>query len=57
MTGSSIIASRNTTETQDTGFLLLFLPINLTRLLFTYLHPLLGSDEISGEEWQVVTAI
>jgi hypothetical protein len=24
---------------------------------YTYLHPLLGSDEVNGDSWQLVTAI
>ncbi len=26
-------------------------------LLFTSLHPQLGADEVSGESWQLITAI
>jgi hypothetical protein len=32
-------------------------PENLGRLLYTYLHPLLGADEVSGYSWQLTTAI
>jgi hypothetical protein len=33
------------------------LPKFLGRLLYAYLHPLLGADELSGWSWQLVTAI
>jgi hypothetical protein len=40
-------ASRNVTETQDADFVWWFAQI-LGWLLYTYLHPLLGADEVSG---------
>jgi len=33
------------------------LPKFLGRLLYSYLHPLLGADELSGWSWQLVTAM
>jgi hypothetical protein len=30
---------------------------NLGVLLYAYLHPLLGADEVCGESWQLVTTI
>jgi len=29
----------------------------LGRLLYAYLHPLLGADELGGQSWQLVTAV
>ncbi len=33
------------------------LPKFLGRLLYAYLHPLLGADELSGWAWQLITAV
>jgi hypothetical protein len=33
------------------------LPKFLGRLLYAYLHPLLGADELSGYSWQLDTAV
>jgi hypothetical protein len=33
------------------------LPKFLGRLLYAYLHPLLGADELSGLSWQLITAV
>ncbi len=33
------------------------LPEFLGRLLYTYLHPQLGVDKVSGWSWQLITAI
>ncbi len=54
MTESSL-APRNGTETQDTASV----QKNqiLGGLLFAYLHPPLGANEVSGYSWQLVTAI
>ncbi len=44
---------------RNSGCRLLYngLPEILGRFLYTYLHPLLGAGELSGESWQAVTAI
>ncbi len=33
------------------------LPKFLGRLLYAYLHPLLGADELSVWSWQLITAV
>jgi hypothetical protein len=50
------VASSNATATQDGDFVEWF-ALSMGRLLYTYLHPPLGADEISGYSWQLVMAI
>jgi hypothetical protein len=41
------VLSRNVTDIEETDF--------FEQMVYFYLHPLLGVDEITGESWQVVT--
>jgi hypothetical protein len=45
------------TEAQDTDVCITVLPEIVGGLLYTYLDRLSGADEVSGESWQLVTAI
>jgi hypothetical protein len=36
---------------------MMFKPENSGQLLYTYAHPLLGADDVSGLSWPLVTAI
>jgi hypothetical protein len=51
------VSSGNVTETQDTDVCITVLPEIVGGLLYTYLDLLSGADEVSGESWQLVTAI
>ncbi len=42
---------------QDTDVCIIVLLDILSGLLYTYLHLLLGADDVSGKSWQSVTAI
>jgi hypothetical protein len=49
--------SCNVSETLDVDLLHSCWPKILGKLLYTYLHPPTGADEVTGESWQLVTAI
>jgi hypothetical protein len=51
------VASADATEQAQDADVHITSCLNLDVLLYTYLHPLLGSDGVSGESWQLVTAI
>jgi hypothetical protein len=44
-------------KTQDINYCINFLPGILSRLLYTYLHPPSGADEVRGKYWQLVAGI
>ncbi len=44
-------------KTQDINNCINFLPGILSRLLYTYLHPASGADEVRGKYWQLVAGI
>jgi hypothetical protein len=44
-------------ETQDSDSFVWLFAWNLRRSLYTYLQPLSGTDDVSGELWQLLTAI
>jgi len=49
------VGSGNVTETQDAEFCIIVLLEIRGRLSCSYLCPLLGADEVSGESLQLVT--
>ncbi len=53
---TALLASKNVPETQD-AYCVWWFPKNLGRLLYTYLHPVLGADKFSEESWELITAI
>jgi hypothetical protein len=51
------IAPMFVSETQDSDSFVWLFAWNLRRSLYTYLHPLSGTDDVSGELWQLLTPI
>ncbi len=51
------VASRNMTDTQGADFVEWFAQIILGRLFYTCLCPPSEADKVSGQSWQLVTAI